>query len=116
MLDPNCLRSVPYAMVDIDTGDRICPACDARIPERYDGEGEQTTTAYARHYVEAHVDADSRRDALEYEKQIALEEHTVWGRCAGRLQAHEEEAKESALARYTRACDALRRLSTKEAK
>jgi hypothetical protein len=44
------------------------------------------------------LDPDSRRDALEYEKQLALEEHTVWARCAGRLQAHEEAAKESALA------------------
>lgn len=45
---------IPYAMVDPETGERICPVCGERIPERYDRDGEQITFNYAEHYERNH--------------------------------------------------------------
>lgn len=45
---------LPYAMVDENTGDRICPVCDKRLPESYDATGESVTTNYQTHYEQEH--------------------------------------------------------------
>lgn len=51
---------VPYAVIDVDTGERICPMCEARFAEDYDADGEMLTCNYAEHYQQAH-------DGPEYE-------------------------------------------------
>ena len=47
---------VPYAVVDENTGERICPECGLRIAETYDGSGEAMSNNYADHYVLEHGD------------------------------------------------------------
>lgn len=45
---------LPYASVDVDTMERICPACGHRSSEVYDRYGEQTTNAHGEHWEEVH--------------------------------------------------------------
>lgn len=45
---------IPYAEVDVDTGERICPVCGDRIAERYDATGEMLTNHYGDHYESQH--------------------------------------------------------------
>jgi len=42
---------IPYAKVDPETGERICPICTERIAEQYDATGEPITNHYADHYA-----------------------------------------------------------------
>jgi hypothetical protein len=46
---------VPYAMVDFETGERICPGCGTRIAEEHDRHGEEVTANYATHYTREHT-------------------------------------------------------------
>lgn len=46
---------IPYGFIDPDTGEQICPKCQARFQEAFDSTGEQTTDHYAEHYLAEHA-------------------------------------------------------------
>lgn len=45
---------VPYAVIDVDTGEKTCPVCGIRTAEDYDSDGECLTYNYATHYQQWH--------------------------------------------------------------
>lgn len=69
---PVAVIGVPYAHVDEETGECICPDCGARITEEYDEVGEATTNRYAAHYANAHP-AKTTRCACEVDHRDRAE-------------------------------------------
>jgi uncharacterized Zn finger protein (UPF0148 family) len=51
---------IPYAHIDLRTGERICPVCGERIAEEHDASGEEVTQNYAHRYAQSHGAQEER--------------------------------------------------------
>jgi hypothetical protein len=46
---------IPYARVDLETGDEVCPICGIRCGVARDRMGEAIESTYAEHYARQHT-------------------------------------------------------------